>query len=623
MANAQEIILPGQATVTDASGRAQQVDYPLARILITTETRTSPEDAVRRLQEIAAARQEPARFLEIGGWPAVEIDFTDVLPRRGIAAQDPPAQVLRSIMAIARDRNVINFDISLTPDAPAAVRDEAKAMARAAAFQTRGNPEDVKRTIQSLDDEAKRRRPPGDERSSTEPPSAPTVVPVPAAFFGERSVRRDPAANPQQPGLATVQAGNGELEIATSADARTIVIGAGSGLAFSTNQGATFAASNTGVFGMNDPSLARGRSGAFYVGVIAFPDGSTAHLNASGCTNAVSRSTNNGSTFALQGYSARCPQNGAGICFPDQEHIAADVVNAAGGNDQVYAVWRNFSPAAPATACNAIGTGFVTSAISCSQNNGTTWTGTAAIASAGDFPRVAVARDGAVYVATINGNNVLLHRFTSCAAGLTQDAGFPVTVATRSGAVACPMPGLDRCNDGNDLSSPTVATDPADATHLFVTFAERDGTGERVVTLESNNRGANFPRRTTVSDSTTARRFMPWSCSTIGRNFVGWYRSQRVHRGCQRSDRLLLRIGVGQLAQHHQQPRSAMRVGLAVRPAQHAGLGCVLDPTAARRFLFHRCRRQHRQPVRFQCRWRQRLPCHAGVPDRQRLSQIW
>lgn len=588
MANAQELVLPGQATVTDAAGRAQQVDFPLARVLITSETRTSAEDAVRRLQEIAASRPEPARFVDIGGWPAVEIDFTEALPRRGIAAQNPPSQVPRSIVAIARDRTVINFDISLTPDAPATARDQAKEMARTAVFESRGNPEQVKRAIQSLDDEARKRRPPpGNDRSAaTPPPSSPSTqsfLPVPAAFYGERSIRRDPTGKLPQPGLATVQAGNGELEIATSADARTIVIGSGGGLAFSTNLGATFAASAVGAFGMNDPSLARGRSGAFYVGVIAFPNGTAAHLNATGCTNAVSRSTNNGATFALQGYSARCPQSGAGICFPDQEHIASDIVNqAAGMTDQVYAVWRNFTPAAPAAACNQIGSGFVTSSIACSRNNGTTWTATAAIAGAGDFPRVAVGRDGAVYVTTINGNNVLLHRFSSCVAGLTQDPGFPVTVATRAGAVACPMPGLDRCNDGNDLSSPTVAPDPNDANHVFVTFAERSGAGERILTFESTNRGANFTRQTTVSNSTTARRFMPWSCSTLGRSFTGWYdRSPSTTAANDRTDYFFGSAwGTSRNLTNNPDPQCASGWPCAPRSAQDAD-SCSIQPQLA------------------------------------------
>jgi len=529
MRNAQELIVPRTAAAGPTAAAPDAGDYPLARVLITTETRTSHDDALKRLQEIASSRPGTARFVEIGGWPAVELDFTEPLPRRGQAAETPAVSVPRSLVAIARGAAVVNFDVSVTPEAPADMRDEAKQIARTAVFPTRGNPAQVKKALQSL--ETKMRAPGGPPPPDAPPPAAAPVTVGAAAPPAEGAAAApaeagaaDPDPDPVRPGLVRVQNGVGEIEIATSANARNIVVASNQALSFSTNLGVNFAAGNTGTFGLNDPTLARAASGNFYLGVIAFPNGSAAHLNITGCTNAVSRSTDNGANFALRGYSARCPQTGTGLCFPDQEHIAADAVNQATGNDQVYAVWRNFTPAGATTNCNQIGSGFVTSSISCSQNNGTTWTAAAAIAGAGDFPRVAVGRDGAVYVTTLNGNNVQLHRFASCANGLAQAAGFPVTVATLTGAVACPVPGLDRCNDGNSLSSPTPAPDPGDANHVFVTFAERDGaSGERIVTAESVNRGATFPRRVTVSAANSARRFMPWSCSTLGRNFAGWY----------------------------------------------------------------------------------------------------
>src|SRR4030095_12144309 len=47
--------------------------------------------------------------------------------------------------------------------------------------------------------------------------------------------------------------------------------------------------------------------------------------------------------------------------------------------------------------------------------------------------------------------------------------------------------------------------------------------GERIVVTESRDRGVTFPRRTTVSGTISARRFMPWACSTNGDVWVGWY----------------------------------------------------------------------------------------------------
>jgi hypothetical protein len=161
-ANAQELIVPGHATIPgEAPGQSQVVEYPLARILITTEKRTSHEDALKRLQDIAASRTVPARFVEIGGWPAVELDFTEPLPRRGQATQTPAEVVARSIIAIASESTLTSFDISFAPDAPAALQAEAKQIARSSSFPKRGDPEAVRKSLQALERAAKRVDPKG------------------------------------------------------------------------------------------------------------------------------------------------------------------------------------------------------------------------------------------------------------------------------------------------------------------------------------------------------------------------------------------------------------------------------------------------------------------------------
>ena len=357
---------------------------------------------------------------------------------------------------------------------------------------------------------------------------------------------------------------------------------------------------------MNDPSVARARSGNYYLAVIAFPTGAANQLSATGCTNAVSRSTDKGANFALQGYSAQCPNTGAGICFPDQEHIAADIMTA--GNDQIYSVWRNFTPSGTAATCRAIGSGFVTASISCSQDNGVNWTAPAAIPGAGDLPRVAVGRDGAIYIVSISGNNVLLNRFSSCATGLTAAAGFPVTVATLSGAVACPIAGLDRCNDGNTLSSPTVAPDPDGAARIFVSFAERDGSGgERIVTRESTNGGLNFGAATTVSGLGSARRFMPWSCVTRGRPWIGWYDRTAANSPGAGNDLTEYFVGAGRGVPVNlsRRPNPQCASGWPSAPrSQNDIKSCSVQPQLA--ILPSRGRRRQRHALRFQCG---RLPC--------------
>src|SRR6185369_6341224 len=253
-------------------------------------------------------------------------------------------------------------------------------------------------------------------------------------------------------------------------------------------------------------SVAFGRSGTFYAATIGAP------------SSRVFASTDNGATFPFRANAYTCPSTGPNQCgftfgppantpFPDQEHIAADRFNAsAGGGDQVYVVWRN--------AGNRYG-------LVCSNDSGQNWTATAsAVLRTGDFPRITVGQDGRVYVVYRSGNNVNLDRFDSCTNGLTLQVN-AATIATLgpSNWVACPVPGLDRCNNGNNLSSFMVAVDDTDANHVYVSYAQNtSATNESVLVQDSTDGGATWPaaRTVTISSAVNARRFMPWVCSAGG-----------------------------------------------------------------------------------------------------------
>jgi hypothetical protein len=513
-----------EARTTDTQTPTEQlIEMPLARMLITTEPRTSYEEALRRLDEIAASRPEPARFLEVGGWPAVELEFQEPLPQRGQRGGAPDAVITRAWTAIAVGAQLVNFDITLLPNSPLELLRDGQALARDTILPANLNPAATQQEIERLQSrESARKAQRVPERRGMAPQNATDAAP-PRETQEVTEARSGALAVSGAPG-----APRSEVEIAASRNANTIIIAANFGISFSRNRGGSFSASNPGLFPPNDPSVARGVSGNFYLDVIASPTGGPGQLGVSGCTNAVSRSTDNGASFSLQGYSAVCPATGAGICFPDQEHLAADA--ATPGNDQLYAVWRNFTltPGTLLPTCQSliVTGGPLTASISCSQDNGVNWTARAPLNGfVGDFPRVAVASDGAVYVVTLgSANNVILSRYSSCATGLTPVPGFPRIVAILTGNVTCPVPGLDRCNAGNTLESPTIAPDPDNAARIFLSYAESDGAGgERIVTRESTDRGLTFGPAATVSGSSSARRFMPWSCSTRGRAWVGWY----------------------------------------------------------------------------------------------------
>ncbi len=483
---------------------------PLARMLITTEQRRNHEEARTRLKEIA--REFPARpeFLLINGWPALQRRHLAPVELRGQPAPAREAPLsLRSTTAIAAGNTLLRLETSLLPGADPRLADEADAIARSVTFTTRG-PASSERELQEL-------------RQTVVPSPVPTPVPTPV---GAVVTPAPVALTDATTGAAVnVRTGNGELEIVASPNGQNVVIAANPGWSRSTDGGVTFAAGGgtPGAFPRDgDPSLALGDSGSFYYAFIGFPNGTAAANNVTGCSTGVARSDDNGATFPFINHAVLCPQTGAGMCFPDQEHIAADATNAAAGNDQVYSVWRNFVPSGTPASCNGINQGFVTASIVCSTDSAANWTLPATIGT-GDFPRVTVGSDGFVYVAYRSGANVMVNKFSSCANGLAQQVGFPVTVAAVTN-VTCPVAGLDRCNSGNTLSSQTVAVDDTNPNHVYVAYATNTAAGnENVIVHDSVNGGAAWSAGVPINSGTTTRRFMPWLCSVNGDAFVTWY----------------------------------------------------------------------------------------------------
>ena len=315
------------------------------------------------------------------------------------------------------------------------------------------------------------------------------------------------------PGVA-VLAGFGELEVASN-DGTHVVIASNSGIVHSTDSGKTYSGVPWGVNFSHDgdPSVAVGASNQFYVDLIGYPPGANGMSN---CTNTVTRSTDNGATFNPVAHAVVCTSGSGSTCFPDQEHLAADRTQTP--SDQLYNVWRNFDATG---ACTNV-TGGLVPMITCSTNGGTTWPIRAIIGS-GDFPRVAVGRDGSVYTLVSDGTSIEINKFSSCSSGLAQQAGFPVQVALYQDVV-CPVPGLDRCNRQNVLSSPTVAPDDTNPNHLTVAYATHTGIGnENVVVQDSRDAGSNWSQPVVLNGGGIARRFMPSACATNGTVWVTWY----------------------------------------------------------------------------------------------------
>ncbi|HEY8163914.1 MAG TPA: hypothetical protein VIF83_00030, partial [Gemmatimonadaceae bacterium] len=365
-----------------------------AGMLITLETRRDHKEALRRLSEIASEQTEKASTIVIDGWPAIERRYRALMPRPGEADERAGSVVTWfSTTAVAAGTALIRFETTLAPDVNPSLLDEALAIGRSLKAPG-GNNESAMRELEEV------------TRQIKAPSTAPTS-PLPRP--GEQP-QKPKTKDSGQPGTAVrVQSGVGELEVASN-DGLHVVVAANSGFSFSDNSGATWPGG--GVTPCNqlacdgDPSLAVGQSGAIYyawIGGASF--GSAMPPVPMQLGDGISRSTDNGHTFPFQAMAVTC--NGTTNCtVADQEHIAADRINAGASGDRLYNVWRNF-PAAGAFSIRIV----------CSSNNGTAW-GAQQVIGAGDLPRVAVGGDGFVYAAWASGGNMMLNKYSNCDAGL-------------------------------------------------------------------------------------------------------------------------------------------------------------------------------------------------------------
>lgn len=477
-----------------------------AQLQIFTEKRKDHAEAVQRLSEIALEQKVPVTYLSIGGWPALERSFVAPREQPGENKEDVPgsANVLRLTTAIAVGATLVRIEGRLDPDSPPSIVNEAHAIRRGLSFANSGAPTTTEKELKDL------------RQKQTATPDESTA---PAEVSSET---RDTAYSSADLAGAVTRVGinpgrDSELEIAVSGDGRNIVIGSNSLYFFSTNGGQTFGTSNISV--SNDPSLAFGPSGNFYAANISTP------------STRIDRSTDNGANFSFRGNAFTCPAMGPFVCgaaFPDQEHIAADRFNAAPGGDQLYSAWRQLN--------GNVG-------IVCSADGGANWTATPD-QQPGDLPRVGVGQDGTVYMVWLSGGNLMLARYRSCendSANMANNLLGTATIATGLNPVACPIPGIDRCNGRNTLASPTIAVDDTNASHVYVAYATNTAPGggtctnqntcnENVVVRDSLDGGVTWPgnspgvtRVVTVNNGVVARRFMPWLGVVGGVAHVSWY----------------------------------------------------------------------------------------------------
>lgn len=476
---------------------------------VYTEQRTSSAEAVSRLKEIEAEVDAASTFLTIGGWPALERQYKRPRPLAGADPRADAPEITVVTTAVAVNDVLVRVEAWVPEGAPTRDVEEVVAMGRSLVGTAVPEPSRVEQALEQL------RKP-----RITPVGGSSAVRPSATEFDSPNAAAGDSAG-----ATVRVTAGGGrdsEIEVAVANGGSNIVVGTNNGWNFSTDAGQTWAGSAGTI--SNDPSVAWGSSGGaqgtFYIANINSP------------STDIRASTNGGANFAFRGNAYTCPTAGDPACgasFPDQEHIAADRFNVTATGDQVYSAWRHLNGSW---------------GIVCSNDGGATWS-TNGVFTAGDFPRVTVGQDGFVYVTFRNGNNIGLSKFNSCETNQSPmvKAIADQTVATITN-VACPTPGLDRCNFRNDLASAQPAVDDTNANHIYVAYAANTSPGggttpwptcanqntcnENIIVQDSLNGGVTWNaadpnRRVVISSGVTARRFMPWICVADGTAHVTWY----------------------------------------------------------------------------------------------------
>jgi hypothetical protein len=517
---------PANWSATQENGVVWVVNAPLARatgkgldqlaqIYVTSEQRSDHAAAMQRLRDLALEYDVPITYFSVGGWPALRRQIVVEKEQAGESQGGPaPQMVLQITTAIAAGDVLIREVGMMPPNISRAVQEEVRSVQAGLSFVHVGIPAETERDLEVLRTASK-------PAPLPQPASRENLAAVQQNAVASGNLPRAPAGNIYVPTSGVAQ--NipnlaGEPEVAVSTDGTKVVVVAQFNYSISTDGGKTFPL--RGTFSPccstgGDSSVAFGKSGTFYEGTVF---GRSSALNVLGP---------NSPAFVFRTNAFTCPASGPNQCqftnptLPDQEHIGADRFNATSTGDQVYFVWRMG------------GSGSGRFGIACSTNSGTAFGSPQFFT--GDFPRISVGQDGSVYVVYEIGGNVELTKFGSCQSGLGQLNNFPITIATGVN-VNCPVPGLDRCNNGNTLASPMVAVDDQNAAVVFVSYASsttgcgttaagQAGCNENIFVWYSTNGGQSFLPNALVANNpaVATRRFMPWVCAANGKAWVSWY----------------------------------------------------------------------------------------------------
>ncbi|HEX2062085.1 MAG TPA: sialidase family protein, partial [Thermoanaerobaculia bacterium] len=454
----------------------------VAALSIRIEDRRNHLEALKRVAEIELEYAAPTEFRNVRGRPVSERIAR--APYKTPDEQEDPRDAPRArttdlawreTTAVVIDTAVVHLHAVVAPGASRRLAEEARDIGRTLRFPPGVSGEEDVRILRS-----------GVLR--------PRLV-WPASFAAGTTHGSASSGAPVQTN------GGGEIETAISMDGQNILTVGACRMSYSTDGGTTFANSTVGSgapSGLDgDCSITWAPSGTFYRSTLG-----TEFV-------ALYASTDQGKSFS---YVTTAVDRRAANINTDQPHIVADRWNtSASGKDLLYVVWQE--------------TFQYRSRITCSSDGGSTWSAPVD-AFSGDFgyPRVAVGPDGMVYVASRSGTNITLEKFSGCEAGLVPQFGFPLSVTIRD--VDCPVPGLDRCNNGNTLSSPTIAVDDRNPATVYLAYAQTTAMGnQNIIVMQSVDGGLTWPvsKSVVANANVTGVRFMPWIAAWNSVVYAGWY----------------------------------------------------------------------------------------------------
>ena len=203
---------------------------------VTSEKRRSEEEAQQRLLEVAQEAGGKRSFVEICGWPAVErqyqVKLAQTMDEKTKEKLPEAPMVQAATIAIAESDTLVRFEATLQPGMTPESTAPIFAAVRTVTCPANPNPEGTKATIEKVK-QALQLSPTVKPRNPPNPPAPPQAM--------------DPLVESGRSVQASVQTSAGppwsEIQIATSADGKTVVVGSNSGGSFSTNYGDSFSAS--------------------------------------------------------------------------------------------------------------------------------------------------------------------------------------------------------------------------------------------------------------------------------------------------------------------------------------------------------------------------------------------